>query len=361
VHSPVAMKLLLAAWIAFGLGATALAETPAFDPRDWRGTQGGPPTQMLTIGNAHLVELPTPMTAELLAPVLDRLAAWKPDIITHEAISGEQCDVLERYAARYPGMLARYCWGTEEAAKATGLSVAAAVAAIDKTFTDWPARPSAAQRRTLAVLFLAANDRFSAQVQWLQLAPAERIAADGIDSTLLPILNRIGRRPNESYDIAVALAVRLGHQRVYAVDDHTADSIQALGGPDLSAAMLTLWDRPRAGLLAEFEDRAARLNDASAVLDFYRFLNRPDTQRAFVTEDFGHALKDPKPPHHGRTYVAWYEVRNLRMVASIRAAAGNQPGARVLNIVGAAHKPYYDAYLAMMPDIVLADAEAVLK
>ncbi|MFM9978705.1 MAG: DUF5694 domain-containing protein [Sphingomonadaceae bacterium] len=355
------MKLFFAALVAFALSANAAAETPAFDPRDWRGTQGGPPTQMLTIGNAHLVELPTPVTAEMLAPVLDRLAAWKPDIITHEAISGEQCDTLARYGTRYPGMLARYCWGTEEAAKATGLDVAAALVAIEKELADLPAHPSAAQRRRLAALFLAANDRFSAQVQWLQLPAAERIAADGLDAPLLSILARTGRRPHESYDIAVALAVRLGHQRVFAVDDHTADSVQALAQPGLDAAMLTLWDRPRQGPVAEFEDRAKRLGDASAVLDFYRFLNRPETQRSFVTEDFGHAIKDPKPPHFGRTYVAWTEIRNLRMVANIRAAAATQPGARVLNIVGAAHKPYYDAYLAMMSDVVLVDAEAVLK
>jgi hypothetical protein len=37
---------------------------------------------------------------------------------------------------------------------------------------------------------------------------------------------------------------------------------------------------------------------------------------------------------YGRQYVAWWETRNLRMVANIRVAFGNHPGARVLNIVG---------------------------
>ena len=60
-------------------------------------------------------------------------------------------------------------------------------------------------------------------------------------------------------------------------------------------------------------------------------------------------------------YFAWWEVRNLRMVANIRTAFGNQPSARVLNIVGISHKAHYDAYLDMMSDVRVVDAETVLK
>jgi hypothetical protein len=49
------------------------------------------------------------------------------------------------------------------------------------------------------------------------------------------------------------------------------------------------------------------------------------------------------------------------MVANIRAAFGNHPGARVLNIVGASHKPYFDTYLGMMHEVALVEAEAILK
>jgi hypothetical protein len=44
-----------------------------------------------------------------------------------------------------------------------------------------------------------------------------------------------------------------------------------------------------------------------------------------------------------------------------RAAVAERPGARVLNIVGSSHKPFYDAYLDLMPDVTLVDVEAVLK
>ena len=49
------------------------------------------------------------------------------------------------------------------------------------------------------------------------------------------------------------------------------------------------------------------------------------------------------------------------MVANIRAAMALRPGARVLNVVGSSHKPYYDAYLAMMADVDIVDVETVLR
>ena len=97
------------------------------------------------------------------------------------------------------------------------------------------------------------------------------------------------------------------------------------------------------------------------MLGYYRFLNRPRNQRAFVTLDYKAAINQPSPENYGRAYLAWWEVRNLRMVSNIRTAFGNHPGTRVLNIVGASHKAYYDAYLDMMSDVTLVDAERILK
>ena len=63
----------------------------------------------------------------------------------------------------------------------------------------------------------------------------------------------------------------------------------------------------------------------------------------------------------GRRYVAWWEVRNYRMVASIRQAAGDHPGGRVLAIVGSSHKPYFERYLAQSHDGALVDVLDLLR
>lgn len=355
------MKNILLALVLASISMSATARDTAFDPRELQGTQIGAPTEVLTIGTAHLSSLDQPITPAMTAPLLNKLAAFNPAIITHEGISGEQCDDLARHEPVYRGVWDPYCWGADEAKAATGLTAAQAMAEIEKTLAAWPAAPAPAARRHLAALFLAANDRHSAQVQWLRLPIAERKAGDGIDAPLLKILTRAGAKSNESYDVAVALAVRLGLERVYAVDDHTSDAVQIRAKPGFDAAMGQLFGMPPFPALAEMKRREANLKTGADLLDYTRFMNRPATGRAFVMAEYGGALKQDTPERFGRQHVAWWEVRNLRMVANIRAAIGNAPGARVLNIVGASHKPYYDAYLAMMSDVRIVDANAVLK
>jgi Family of unknown function (DUF5694) len=352
------IKLLV---IALLLSGAAHGQGPSFDPRDWKRAYAGSPTQVMVLGSIHLSEVKAPVTAEMLTPLLDRLVAFHPTIITYEGVSGEQCDMLQRYSAKYPGVFDQYCWGTEEAEKATGLSVPAALAEIDKTLGSWPPAPTAAQRRRLASLFLAANDRPSAQVQWQRLSADERMAADGIDDALLKILTRLNAKPNETYMVGVALAVRLGLERVYAVDDHTADSIEDLAGAGFEEAIQKVWHEGSNPAAKEIERRKNAMSTQADVLAIYRYVNKPATQRALISADMAAALKQDTPALYGRQYVAWWETRNLRMVANIRAAFGNYPGARVLNIVGASHKPYYDAYLNMMHEVRLADAEAILQ
>jgi Family of unknown function (DUF5694) len=341
--------------------ALATARTPAFDPREWKVQHAGPPTQVLTLGSTHLGQIKTTVTPEMLTPLLDKLAAFKPDIITHEGISGHQCQQLREFKARYPDMWATYCWPTDDVEMATGLSLAEALVAVETTLKTWPAQPTAAQRRKLASLLLAAGDRPSAQVQWLQLAKADRIASDGINAALLKILARDGARPNETYDVAVALAARLGHNRVYAVDDHTADSIQGEAGEGLGTFLQGFWGSVQSAIVDEFDTLEGKMKTGADVLAFYRFTNLPTTQREFIAMDFKAAMNKASPGNYGRIYNAWNETRNLRMVSNIRAAFGNRPGARVLNVVGASHKAYYDAYLDMMSDVQLVDASIVLQ
>ena len=343
--------------------AVSMAGKPAFDPRSLRGVQQGPLTKVLTLGSPHLAQLPQKPASGALEPLLASLAAFKPQIITHEGLSGEQCDQVARYKARYPGIWDDYCFDTAAIEKATGLAVPAAMAAIETTLSAWPAEPSATDRRRLAMLFLAANDRSSALVQWLRLAPTERRAGDGLDQTLVGLLDEWSAKPNETIAIGVALAVRLGLERIYAVDDHTADSIAAQAGAGYGPTIEAHWssDDPAPPTIVQYKAVIQGLPGSGDYLGFYRLLNQPETQRQFIEYDYGRALAMKGAGLYGRQYVAWFETRNLRMVANIRAAFGNHPGARVLNIVGASHKGYYDAYLDMMSDVQIIDAEKVLR
>ena len=341
---------------------TGVAAKPAFDPRAMRNAIAGPPSEVLVLGSPHLSQLPPGFRPDMLTPLLDRLAAYKPDIITIESLTGADCEALLRYKSLYGSAWDDYCWATDAAEKATGLKVPDATLAVERTLAAWPTSPSAADRRRLASLFLAANDRSSAQVQWLRLPENERRAGDGLDDALVAVLRRKPGAYNENIDIGAALAARLGLERVYPADDHSADSITATAPPSYGDAVQTAWkNQGTPAVRTEYDSRSKALTDGSAVLDFYRFLNAPKTQRESVANDMGAASRERSPEHWGRHYLAWWETRNLRMVANIRASFGARPGARVLAIVGATHKPYFDAYLDMMSDVRLIDPETVLR
>jgi hypothetical protein len=72
-------------------------------------------------------------------------------------------------------------------------------------------------------------------------------------------------------------------------------------------------------------------------------------------------LTEPSEQAYGRRYVAYWETRNLRMVANIREVLGRAPGTRLVAIVGASHKAYYEAYLNQMRDVTLVDVVPVLR
>jgi len=347
--------------------AGARAQEPAgiFDPSTLKGPAKGTPNEVMVLGTAHLAQLPATFQPASLRILNERLAAWKPRIIAIEERSGPQCAFMRQYPQRYKDTVQVYCaWDPAPARAATGLDVPAATAEIDRLLASWPAAPTPSQRRHLAAVFLAGGEPVSALVQWLRLPAAERHAGDGLDANLVDVLEHgRGGRGGRSEDtlIAAPLAAALGLERVYGMDDHTADAPDAdskASGEAISKA----WDNPATAKRKQMDERLdARLGDAEGVMALYRALNDPSQARLIYDSDFGAALEEGSPQQFGRGYVAWWETRNLRMASNIRDAIGNLPGSRTLVIVGASHKWYLEAYLNQMHDVRIVSTDQVLR
>jgi hypothetical protein len=355
------MRVLIGLAItAATIAAAGAAHAQKFDPRAHR-TFAGPPSQVLVLGAPHLSGLPDTFKPEQLAPVLDKLAAWKPAIITIEALSGPQCEYLRRYAVLHANAADDYCPDPSAAQRSVGLDMAGATIAAEQALAKWPATPTPAQRRHLAALFLAGGNPASALVQWLRLPPAERRVGDGVDAAMVALIEKRQVRRDESIQVAAVLAARLGLERVYPTDDHTADD-DAGSDPAYGKAVSAAWDNPAtAKRKADGDAFDARLAAPGGMLSLYRYYNDVADAELTFDSDFGAALNDSSPGRYGRRHVGWWETRNLRMVANIRAVLQRQPGARLLTIVGASHKGYFEAYLDLMHDVTLADAQAVLR
>lgn len=67
------------------------------------------------------------------------------------------------------------------------------------------------------------------------------------------------------------------------------------------------------------------------------------------------------PQHYPQIWVQGWEIRNLRMVANILEVVRDHPGSRVLSIVGASHKPWFDGWLGQVSGVDIVDTQEVLK
>ncbi|HEY0491384.1 MAG TPA: DUF5694 domain-containing protein [Telluria sp.] len=341
--------------------AAAQGHQPDFKPATLKGPASGTPNEVLVLGSPHLSQLPASFVAASLQLLNDRLAAWKPDAIAIEAMSGPQCDFLRRYPQRYKDTLISYCWDPAPARAATGLDVAGATEQADQLLASWPAAPRPSQRRRLAALFLAGGERASAVVQWLRLPEAERRAGDGLDAVLVERLQALERKRDESYLIAAHLAARLGHERVYPMDDHTADSVTA---DDKAAgeAMMKAWANPATKKRRQIDQALEPgLGKPEGVLAIYRAHNAPGVGKLIFDSDFGAAMNETSTQRFGRGYLGYWETRNLRMASNIRDVMTQRPGIRMLVVVGASHKGYLEAYLHQMHDVRIVDAAPLLR
>jgi hypothetical protein len=347
---------------ASAAGARLSAVAGAVDIADQAAQHRGGNVQLAVLGTVHLREAPESIEERAFEPLVARLAAFKPDLVAVESLSGAQCDYLRAYVFAYEDTAKTYCFDASPARALLKLDGAAAEREIEQMLSG--SRDLApAQRRRLVALFLAAGEPASASVQWLRLPAAERTAGADVTPELIAQIDKKLAQRSEDTLIAIALALKLGLQRIYPVDDHTGD--RATGPIDEAvweANMKRLWSNPhseaRRALDTQAKDQMVADGD---VLKWYRWINSAQAARLAVGGDFGAAAGDTGAQRTGRSYLAYWETRNMRMAANIREVAGRTRANRVVAIVGASHKPYYERYLGMTSDMDVLDIDALLK
>lgn len=330
---------------------------------DFSGVQeslAGDPTRVLTLGTVHIGQQDEDtLPVEHLSLLLDKLEAFAPDVIAIEGLPGETCDHLGRFSETYPDVWDRYCIDPKPALDSLELSAPRAAGSLWSTLRDKDGAWTAAERRRLAALYIAAGNPYSAVVQWRALPSAERVVGDGVDAAVLAVIEERMASRNESNSIGAVLAHRLGHDQVWPMDDHTADKVIARASENPYEVLSEhVWANMPAEAIEHYEKGIAMFGSPEGVIRAYRHLNSKRSQELTIAADFGAAAAHSAVT---RQYVSWWQVRGLRMAANVLEAAGNRPGARVLVIVGASHKAYFDAYLDQMHDIELVSVEDVLS
>lgn len=340
-------------------------EQPPFDPAVAKQKLAIAPTQVMVFGVWHLDGASAKFQVAWLEPVLCRLRAYKPDMILTEAMSGEQVMGLDAYAA-YHGNAGRYAGPTLEMAKAAqaDLQLTAPQALVKANALCKKGVSSPAERRQLASLFVAAGEPFSATVQWMRLPAAERIGADGVSSSLAKRLDRFVGLRSELSSMAARLAADLGLERTYGAGDHASDVVLP-DDDELKAALaaepgITDLFNHKTPAFRAFSQDTMTLSSAAQVLPVMKWKNSPRFAELDADAQWLSMLRSEKMGRVGRQRVAAWEAQNLRMAVAMREATAPIAGGRVLLIVGAAHKPFIEAYLRTFTDIDLVSVPALL-
>jgi len=317
------------------------------------------PTQVMVLGTAHLSNYRDELTLDDLEPLLDRLKKYAPDIITIENSPGMVCNRVRAYPLEHVGYADGYCFDGAPFQEESGLSVAEGSYKARKTLKDWPDAPSAAQRRALAAAFIASNEPQSGLVQWLRLDELDRVADDGLGPKSVELLNKLSQSMNESSSIAARLAANLGRERLFYVDDHGSYIETGAEREAYGARLTELWQGGGSPCREHHKIYEDKLTQGD-ILGAYKYLNSRNSHRKQMACDWKLAMNDAAPEAYGRKYSLGWQARNLRMTALIMTAATTEPGGRVLSIVGASHKPYFDAYLNQMHDVEIVSTDTVL-
>ena len=279
---------------------SAHAQVPTIDFRGVDEALTVEPTQAMVLGSAHLSAIDG-IEPHHIAPLLDRLAKYDPQVITIEGVPGETCEMMRAYPSEYSAAIENYCLDPAPFRAESGLNAAEAAARVRTMLIDWPDTPEPNERRQLAAAFLAAGEPYSALVQWWRLDEGERRVGDGLGLASVAYLEKRATSMNESSQIAARLAARLGLERVFTADDHSSDLVLASYGDALWARMGEIWatndPASKDGYVQSGEYIAA-----GNILAAYRFYNSPETQRAAIDSDFRKAMNDSEGEQYGRAY-----------------------------------------------------------
>ncbi|WP_342645455.1 DUF5694 domain-containing protein [Mucilaginibacter sp. CSA2-8R] len=345
---------------------THAQKNKAFNPAAAKKQLGLPPTKVMVLGVWHLDAASSKFQTAWLEPVLCRLRAYNPQVILTEALPGEQVMGLDAYAA-YHGDAGKYAGPTLEMAKTAQaeLHLSAAEALVKADSLAEKGSLSPAQRRRLAALFVAAAEPFSATVQWMRLGAGDRIAQDGISASLAKRLTRFAELRSELSSIAARVAADVGLERVYGAGDHASD-VALPDNKDMQAAvnaepgLKELFNHNTKAFHA-FREDTMKLSSAEQVMPMFKWKNSPRFAEMDADAQWFSMLRSTKMGRLGRQRVAAWEAQNLQMAVAIREATAAIAGGRALLVVGAAHKPFIEAYLRMFTDIEIVSVPDLLN
>lgn len=321
----------------------------------------GGPVEVLVLGTPHLSAKKDTIPKAHLSLLLEKLVDFSPDIIAIESSNGISCSIFKEYKAVYGQVWDNYCLDTTHIQTSLKITPAQALVKANEMLDVPESQLTDNIRRKMTAYFYAAGWTDSAALQWLQLTPHQRTAQNGINEELKAWLDKRILSSSESISIAAKLGAKLGLRYLHPMDDHTSDIVFYNAPNELWQVIQNIWQHDSENELAYQEKAKKLLGSPEGVLAYYRFLNNTWSQQVTIEADFGAAAQREDNNNVARRYLAWWQSRGLKMAANVVEATARNPSAKVLVLVGASHKSYFDAYLNQMHDFKLVPVNSILN
>ncbi len=317
-------------------------------PKEW--LKVNQTTQVMVLGSAHLNRYTNRLEQEDFEPLIQRLVSFNPQVIAVESIYNASIfnyqhresyqEVIKHFAATSV-LLA-------ETAQQT-LQVDASEAIEKVRFAVEDKQYSLAERKKIILTQLAGYNLPTALLHWMKLDKKQK-SSSGLPNLVTEALEEASTGLNEINVVAARLALELELSNLYAIDDHSDKDIYSTITAPLSAAFQNKEVKIDHSRLKKFLTLGESYIDNKDVVGWYTQLNSNHAVKESTYQ--WQAIVDSKVKENANlARISLWELRNAQMVANILRVAALNPGKRILVVVGAGHKAFFDDYLARMTSI----------
>jgi hypothetical protein len=294
---------------------------------------------------------------------LRRLADFSPDIVAIESAPGWTTFLMSTQPVVHKQTLESYVWADfEYGRKAQEILKTDWFQAISKFDDPNPTCLKNVRNYQCVLEAIAAFDLNSAFLRWQYFSDEEKQAFRSDYPEIGDRFLRMEKNANEIYVVGTALAKRLGHQRLYSVDDHRekGDLARTLDDRGLEfSTILDFWKRTESSVLDEAKKLEAEGISGKNLLNYYRFLNSDKYQAADYETQFA-PMDRGEVGEAGLIFKSYWDTRMLRSASPIADILAQRPKSKMFFIVGAAHKSFLDNYFSAIPWVDVVDAEMIL-
>ena len=330
-----------------------------------KNKDGRPTSKIFIFATQHLHSMKNKHDLNVLEGVLRKLKAVKPDLIAIEVLPPYEIAAMRMLGVGSKKTLNKYArlqlaFG-KIAQKKLGMSWEEAYNLIADPNVDCP---KGYDYEKCIFLYLAAYDYYTAYLKWTSSGHSMQAHFKSKHEMLYRSFVKKSFSTNEYISIASKLAEMLGQKRLHPVDSHIEKLrndpyFASLDGGKKSLLELRKGSEKHPFFLemnSQFE-KAANRGD---LLPYYRWVNAPETGKRDEAFQWHQLLINDNKNKIGASFVAMWEIRNLRMASHLTRIMAENPGKTMLYIVGAGHKPILDRYFSGMNWVEVLDSKDVL-